>query len=150
MILDQQEADRAADMKRRDERNRKLLENAMAATGGPAKGFGGISKQEDAGNAEHEKALAAKRALEDEKKMKLEKERKALIKAALDEQVAEKKSRKKAEKVQNLQLADVWKKDQQIYEAQDDANMKKLKEVNKKHQEFLKQIDQALSRQKLQ
>ena len=141
-MLDLQEADRVADLLRKDERNKQLLEAALKATGG--KGIPGGSSELDDRLKEQLNMLSAKKQAEEEHKAKLRKQKELEIKTALDAQVVERKERKHLAQEQNQQQASMWKQDLEVHYAQEQANQQKVKQVNKAHQDYLlKQMEQG-------
>ncbi len=141
-LADMQEAERVTNLMRKDERNKKLMEAAIKTTGG--KGLKAAEIEEDHKLNSQMQMLYEKQKLADEKKNKHRKVKQMEVKDILEEQVKEKKSRKLVDKRQGEQQADMWKKDLAVHSQQEQINLQKLKEVNKKHQDYLlKQMEMA-------
>jgi len=141
-ISEEQEQEWKDNYKRKDERNKKLLENALQAAGG--KGLKSEVIATDKKMLEQMEVLAKKKELEEARKEKLKKQKQLEVKATLDKQIAEKKVKKQVDKTESAQQAEMWKKDLEVHHEQEAKNSEKQKELNKKHQEYLiKQMELA-------
>eukprot|EP01022_Parablepharisma_sp_SALTPOND_P014561 TRINITY_DN1993_c0_g1_i1.p2 TRINITY_DN1993_c0_g1~~TRINITY_DN1993_c0_g1_i1.p2 ORF type:complete len:530 (+),score=145.11 TRINITY_DN1993_c0_g1_i1:2285-3874(+) len=141
-LAELQEKEWKDNLMKKDERNKKLLENALKAAGG--KGLKAEEQLADQKMKEQIELLAKKKEEEEKKKTKYTKEKQKEVKAMLDKQVEEKKIRKTTDKVQSQQQAEMWKKDLNLHHEQEQTNLHKQKELNKKHQEYLlKQMELA-------
>merc|ERR1711977_109523 len=72
-----------------------------------------------------------------EKKMKLQE----IVKNNrnfLEEQVVEKKKRTEMEKLDKYEQAEMWNKDKQQFESKEEEKLRKIKEKNLKHADYLK------------
>ena len=136
-LLDMQEAERASNLMKKDERNKKLLEAATKATGG--KGMKGTVDVDDTRMKEQIQMLTVKQKQEEEKMKKYKKEKQLEVKSVLEKQVVERKEKKVVDKQQSQQQAVMWKKELDLHYEQEQKNAQKLKEVNKKHQDYLLQ-----------
>ena len=141
-LSEMQEKEWKDNMSKKDERNKKLLANAEKAAG--SKGLKGEALEIDQQTKEQMDLLNKKQVEQEAKKQKYMKEKKIEMKTTLDKQIEEKKGRKVADKLQNQQQAQMWKKDLDLHHEEEQKNSEKLKEVNMKHQEYLlKQMEQA-------
>jgi len=141
-ISELQEKEWKENMKRKDERNRLLIESSLR-TGGAKK----LKEQELAiyKQIQDQMAIIEKKQVEEEEvKLEMFEKVKRGMKSMLDKQVQEKKLRKQQELNEGLQQAEMWNKENELGKQQEAINMKKLKDANKKHQDYLlKQMEQV-------
>ena len=129
-------------MKRKDERNRLIMENSLKAGGGKT------LKEEallaDQKIKEQMSVIEARANAEEELQLLKQENAKQRMKEMLDKQIEEKKQKKKYELQQSQEQAAMWKRDSELNRQQDEINSNKRKEVYKRNQDYLlKQIEAA-------
>lgn len=86
--------------------------------------------------------------MEDERRMERERKEKEEMRALLARQMAEKHHREKAEKALNDEQATIWRTDKDNYELEEQRLAKKINNINRENQQFLKrQMEDKASRQ---
>eukprot|EP00826_Nyctotherus_ovalis_P063466 TRINITY_DN9309_c0_g4_i2.p1 TRINITY_DN9309_c0_g4~~TRINITY_DN9309_c0_g4_i2.p1 ORF type:complete len:522 (-),score=155.60 TRINITY_DN9309_c0_g4_i2:174-1643(-) len=144
-IAELQEKEWKENMKRKDERNRLLVETSLKSGGAKA------LKQEtllaDTRAQEQMAQIEKKQNEEEEIRLQMLEAARKNMKDILDKQVEEKRLRKRQEMSEGMQQAEMWNKENELGRHQDAANEKKLKDANKKHQDYLlKQMEMGRRR----
>jgi len=145
-LIEKQEADRAAELKAREDRAKRFM-NMMADTV--------VKDQKAQILAEEKKLLAhvnskeAQDAEEDRRRNQRLNDQKKEMRDYLDQQMAEKERKKQEEKLLEKKQAEIWKKDTDDYNNHEKSKTDYIRGVNKGHAEFLqKQVEEERKRQK--
>jgi len=134
-INEMQEKEWKENMKRKDERNRLLMENSERA--------GGARAQKEEAELEDRRMKELMRVMnerqDENERIKIlnQMEAKKNMRQILDKQIEEKKRRKQEEEEEDKKQAEMWQRETHLAKQQEEMNLKRLEEFKKRHQDYL-------------
>ena len=135
-MLDKQDKDRVEEFKGRERRTQNLT-NKMAD--GVIKGLNDRNIEEERKLVQHQVAKDMRDQMEeDQRKMRLKDSQKQM-KEYLDKQVKEKQEKEQYEHYMNKKQAEMWQKDADEFHTEEKQTYQKIRNLNKKHADYLKQ-----------
>lgn len=134
-MLDQQEQDRKNEVNAREKRAQDFM-NRMAD--GVLKDMDNMQKKEDEMIVRYEREREQKMRREEEEKAKKKQVQQTEINKMLSKQQTDKKSKEKEHKDDINQQAQMWQKDRDIWKVEEERIQKKIYQINKETQQFLK------------
>lgn len=144
-MLDKQEQDRQNEIAAREQRAQEFM-NRMAD--GVLKDMDQAQRREDQMIQKYQRDREMRLRREEEKKARQAQRNKDKMKATLAKQEEEKRKRQEDDKAHHNEQAVMWKKERDLWQEEDDRIQKKIKDINKETQNFLKQ--QVAEKQKKQ
>eukprot|EP00826_Nyctotherus_ovalis_P023488 TRINITY_DN1803_c0_g1_i8.p1 TRINITY_DN1803_c0_g1~~TRINITY_DN1803_c0_g1_i8.p1 ORF type:complete len:499 (-),score=248.08 TRINITY_DN1803_c0_g1_i8:199-1695(-) len=134
-IAEMQEKEYKENMRRKDERNKLLIENSMKHGG--AKASKEEAEMEDRKMREQMQIIERRQDEEEELRVLASLEAKKNMKKILDKQIEEHKQKKQLEKSEDLVQAAMWRQEQELAKRQEEANAQRQKDSNMRHQDYL-------------
>lgn len=134
-MLDKQEADRANEVKAREQRAQEFM-NRMADT--VIKGMDSRAREEEEKIKRYEMEKELRERMADEKKINKVKAEQSRMRDYLAKQMQEKHSRETVEKKLNNEQANMWQQDFKNYSEEERRLNEKIEKINKDNQEFLR------------
>lgn len=134
-IAEMQEREWKENMRRKDERNRLLMENSQK-TGG-AKAQREEAELEDRRMREQMRIMNDRKDEEERIKLLNREEAKRHMQAMLERQMEDRQRRKNAEAEEDRSQALMWQQENELFRQQEEASRKRQEEFKRRHQDYL-------------